>query len=326
MHTLGKISSIASRYIAVFLILVSIWAFFQPTIFAWTTQYTTIFLGIVMFGMGLTIRAEDFKEVLVHPKKVFLGCLAQYTVMPLAAWALATVMNLPTDIALGVILVGCCPGGTASNVITYIAKGNVPLSVGMTIVSTLIAPLVTPALVYWLAGAWVEVSFWAMVLSVVEVVLVPVLLGIFIRAIANNAVERATDVLPLISVVAIVMIVAGIVATNQSKILESGLLVLAVVILHNGIGMGLGWGLARITHTSYADTTAIAIEVGMQNSGLSVALATANFAANPLATLPGAIFSVWHNIAGSIFAGFRRSKMEKILKAEESQESADCLS
>ena len=242
--------------------------------------------------------------------------------MPVVAWVLCKVMNLPADLALGVILVGCCPGGTASNVITYIAGGDVALSVGMTIVSTLAAPVMTPFLVYILAGAWVEVSFWAMVLSVVKVILVPVLLGILLRTLAGDHVDKVSDVMPLISVVAIVMIIGGIVAVNAEKILNCGVLVLGVVAIHNFCGMMLGLLAAKIFHVEYTRATAIAIEVGMQNSGLAVSLAAANFVANPLATLPGAIFSVWHNIAGSIFAGIRRSGVENRTRTGENGVSA----
>jgi BASS family bile acid:Na+ symporter len=316
MNTLNKVGGVLTRYVAVVIILFSIWAFFQPTTFSWATSYTSIFLGIIMFGMGLTIKPADFKVVFTHPKEVVLGAIAQYTVMPLAAWVLATALQLPADLALGVILVGCCPGGTASNVITYIAKGDVPLSVGMTIVSTLIAPLMTPLLVFWLAGAWVDVSFMAMFISVVQVVLVPVLAGIAVSALARDAVDKISDILPLISVLAIALIVAGIVAVNREKILTSGLLVLVVVMMHNGVGLLAGWGIAKAAKLDYRKVTAVSIEVGMQNSGLAVSLAAANFAANPLATLPGAIFSVWHNIAGSIFASFRCRGMEKRESAE----------
>lgn len=306
LKKIGAISSLLSRYIGVIIIFFSVLAFFWRDGFAWTTTYTSAFLGVAMFGMGLTIHMSDFQVVFSHPKEILIGCITQYTVMPLVAWLLAMALHLPTDIALGVILVGCCPGGTASNVITYIAGGDVPLSVGMTIVSTLIAPLMTPLLVYVLAGAWVEVSFWAMVLSVVKVILIPVLLGILLRSLFGKQIQKISEVLPLISVVSIVMIISGIVAVNADKIISSGILVLGVVALHNLFGMGLGLFASKILRVPYKKATAIAIEVGMQNSGLAVSLATANFAANPLATLPGAIFSVWHNLSGSVFAGIRR--------------------
>lgn len=309
VNKIGKLSSLLTKYIGVIIIFFSVLAFFWQDGFAWTTRYTSVFLGVAMFGMGLTIHMGDFQVVFSRPKEVIIGCVAQYTVMPLVAWILAVVFHLPQDLAIGVILVGCCPGGTASNVITYIAGGDVALSVGMTIVSTLAAPLMTPLLVYSLAGAWVEVSFWAMVLSVVKVILIPVLLGILLRSLFGKQIQKISDILPLISVVSIVMIISGIVANNAEKIVSCGVLVLGVVMLHNLFGMGIGLLAAKLLKVEYSRTTAIAIEVGMQNSGLAVSLATANFAANPLATLPGAIFSVWHNISGSIFAGIRRRGM-----------------
>ena len=315
LERISQISAFLSKYIGLIIILLSVIAFFKPSGFAWATSYTSWFLGVAMFGMGLTISGKDVQVVFTRPKEVLVGCIAQYAIMPLAAWLLASVMNLPADLALGVILVGCCPGGTASNVITYIAGGDVALSVGMTTVSTLIAPLMTPALVYLLGGAWVEVSFLAMVSSVVKVVLVPVLLGIVLHSLFGSFIQKISGILPLISVVSIVMIIAGIVANNAEKILSCGALVLLVVILHNGIGLLLGLGAGKLLGSSYEKETAIAIEVAMQNSGLAVSLAAANFAANPLATLPGAIFSVWHNISGSMFASLRRRKVSGPQKA-----------
>lgn len=324
MKKIGRISSFLTRYIGVIIIIFSIIAFCWRDGFAWTTNYTSMFLGIAMFGMGLTIKMGDFQVVFSRPKEILIGCLAQYTVMPLLAWILAVVLKLPEDLALGVILVGCCPGGTASNVITYIAGGDVALSVGMTIVSTLVAPLATPSLVYVLAGAWVEVAFIAMVLSVVKVILVPVLLGILIRSILGKQIQKISELLPLISVVSIVMIISGIVAVNADKIISCGMLVLGVVILHNLCGMGIGLAAAKLLKVPYDKVTAIAIEVGMQNSGLAISLATANFAANPLATLPGAIFSVWHNISGSVFAGIRRRGERQEINTNVQEEKMKC--
>lgn len=306
MKTIVKITGALTRYIGAIIIVFTAWAFLQPELFGWAVQYTAWFLGAAMFGMGLSIHAEDFAVVFARPREVLLGVALQYTVMPVVAWALAAGLGLPTDLALGVILVGCCPGGTASNVITYIAGGDVALSVGMTIVSTLLAPLATPLLVFGLAGAWVNVSLWAMIISVVKVVLIPVLLGLLLHTLFRSKIKPVQDVFPLVSVAAIVFIIAGIVAVNREKVLTSGLIVIGLVAIHNMVGLGLGYLAARQAKASYAKTTAIAIEVGMQNSGLAIALATANFAANPLATLPGAIFSVWHNISGSLFASYRR--------------------
>lgn len=302
---IGKVSGFLSQHIAELIIITSVIAFYAPKGFLWIPPYTATLLGAAMFGMGLTIKREDFQIVFSRPKEVFSGCVMQYTVMPLVAYFLAVVMNLDKDIALGVILVGCCPGGTSSNVIAYIAKGDVPLSVGMTIASTLVAPLATPFLVYMLAGAWVEVSFMAMVMSVVKVVLVPVLAGIALNSMFPNIVKKLINIMPAISVIAIVAIVDGIVAANAAKIMSCALVVIAAVVLHNGLGIVIGQMLAKAMKVSYDKQTSIAIEVGTQNSGLGLVLATANFAANPLATLPGAIFSVWNLIAGSLYASLR---------------------
>lgn len=321
MKRMKRICSFLSKNIAIFIILFSVAAFFYPKGFSWATNYTTVFLGLAMFGMGLTIKAEDFKIVFTRPKDLFLGCLLQYTVMPLAAFALAKLFHLPADLALGVILVGCCPGGTASNVITYVAGGDVPLSVGMTIISTILAPLCTPALVYFLAGSWVEVSLLTMMMSVVKVVLLPVLAGILLYRLFPKQIDAIRDFLPLVSVVAIVMIISGIVGSNAEKIVTCGALVMIVVMIHNAAGLLLGTMAAKWLKLDERKVTAIGIEVGMQNSGLAISLATVNFAANPLATLPGAIFSVWHNISGTFYAGIRNRKKAEMAKGAGAAES-----
>ncbi len=321
MKNIKKWSNLLSSNIAVLIIIFSVIAFFAPKGFSWATNYTSLFLGAAMFGMGLTIKVEDFKVVFTRPKDLCIGFVLQYTVMPLAAFALAKAFQLPADLALGVILVGCCPGGTASNVITYVAKGDVPLSVGMTIVSTILAPLCTPFLVYFLAGSWVEVSLLTMMISVVKVVLIPVLAGILIYRIFPKQVDAVRELLPLVSVVAIVMIISGIVGSNAEKIMTCGALVMIVVAIHNTIGLVLGTAVAKLLKLEEKKVTAIGIEVGMQNSGLAISLATANFAANPLATLPGAVFSVWHNISGTVYAGLRNRKSGRGQEKEGIQKS-----
>ncbi len=316
MSRIKRICNFMSSNIAVLIILFSLAAFFYPKGFSWATDYTTLFLGAAMFGMGLTIKTEDFKIVFTRPGDLCIGFLLQYTVMPFTAFLLAKAFHLPADLALGVILVGCCPGGTASNVITYVAGGDVPLSVGMTIVSTILAPICTPVLVYLLAGSWVEVSLFTMMMSVIKVVLVPVLLGILIYRLFPKQINMVRELLPLISVIAIVMIISGIVGSNAEKIVSCGALVMVVVAIHNVVGLCLGTGAAKLFKLEEKKITAIGIEVGMQNSGLAISLATANFAANPLATLPGAVFSVWHNISGTIYAGIRRRMAEKRLQEQ----------
>ena len=323
MSRVRKICDFLSSNIAILIIIFSVIAFFYPKGFSWATNYTTMFLGAAMFGMGLTIKAEDFRIVFTRPKDLCIGFILQYTVMPLAAFALAKAFGLSADLALGVILVGCCPGGTASNVITYVAKGDVPLSVGMTIVSTLLAPLCTPVLVYLLAGSWVEVSLVTMMISVVKVVLIPVLAGILIYRIFPKQVDAVREMLPLVSVIAIVMIISGIVGSNAEKIMTCGLLVMVVVAIHNTIGLALGTVAAKLMKLEEKKVTAIGIEVGMQNSGLAISLATANFAANPLATLPGAIFSVWHNISGTIYAGIRNRRVDEEQKKTKIRAAAE---
>jgi len=309
MDKIRKISTLLSRNIGIVIILFSVCAFFKPPVFSWATRYTSAFLATAMFGMGLSIALEDFKVVFTHPKEILIGCLSQFIVMPFAAFFLAKAFSLSPELAIGVILVGCCPGGTASNVITYIAGGDVALSVGMTTVSTLIAPLVTPLLVYLLGGTWVEVSLLSMVMSTVKIILIPVVAGIILNRLFTRQIDRFREILPLVSVIAIVMIIAGIVGANASKILGSGLLVLVIVMLHNIIGLLLGLLIGKCTRLDHKKTTALAIEIAMQNSGLATSLAATHFAVYPLATLPGAIFSVWHNISGSVFASIRRKQI-----------------
>ena len=261
-------------------------------------------LGVVMFGMGLTLNLQDFRVVFSRPKDVLMGCLAQFTIMPLLAWGLARAFQLDEALALGVVLVGCCPGGTASNVITYLAKGDLALSVGMTGVSTLLAPFLTPLLTWALAGKSVNVDVMGMLLSILWVVILPIIVGLLVKWMWPKFTERATDVLPAFSSLAIAFIVAIIIAANASKLMAGGLIIVLVVMLHNLCGLSLGYLLGRLLGLSEPKKRAIAIEVGMQNSGLASSLATLHFAAYPLATIPGAIFSVWHNISGALVARF----------------------
>ena len=311
MKRLSYISQKITQYIGLIIIIFSIIAYYLPSYFSWMTSYTTIFLALAMFGMGTSIDSDSFKEILKRPKDIIIGSLAQFTIMPILAWLLANAFDVSNDIALGIILVGSSPGGTASNVISHIAGANVSMSVSMTILSTLLAPILTPILVYLLAGQWVEVSIWAMFVSVVKVVLIPVLLGIMVQKINPEKIEKAKDIFPLISSLAIILIISGIIAANADKIAQSGLIVLIIVTIHNALGLVGGLFIAKLAKMDYDKSTALAIEVGMQNSGLAIQLASANFALNPLATLPGAIFSIWHNIAGSIFASIRRKNRKK---------------
>lgn len=268
-------------------------------------------LGVIMFGMGLTLNLKDFKIVFSRPKDVIVGCLAQFTIMPLLAWGLARAFQLDEALALGVVLVGCCPGGTASNVITYLAKGDLALSVGMTGVSTLLAPLLTPLLTWALAGKSVNVDVVGMLLSILWVVILPIVVGLIVKALWPKFTEKAVDYLPAISSLAIAFIVAIIIGANASKLLAGGLVIVMVVMLHNLSGLSLGYLIGRLLGIAEPKKRAISIEVGMQNSGLASSLATLHFAAYPMATIPGAIFSVWHNISGAIVARIYTTIKEK---------------
>ena len=283
-------------------------ALIVPEAFVWLKAYIIWMLGIIMFGMGMTMTVDDFKGVLHSPKAVVIGVVAQFMLMPGLAYLLCQLFQLPPAIAIGVILVGCCPGGTASNVITYMAKGNTALSVACTSVSTILAPILTPAVFYLLASQWIEINALSMLGSILQVVLFPIILGLIVRSVLKQKVETYIQVMPLISVLAIVAIVAAIIAGSKPQILESGLLILAVVALHNGLGYLLGFGASRLFKLPYADSKAIAIEVGMQNSGLGVALAAVHFAASPITAVPSAIFSLWHNISGPALATYWASK------------------
>jgi len=275
-------------------------------------------LGVVMFGMGLTLNLHDFKIVFSRPKDVLIGCMAQFTVMPLLAWVLAQVFQLDEALALGVVLVGCCPGGTASNVITYLAKGDLALSVGMTGVSTLLAPFLTPLLTWALAGKSVNVDVLGMLLSILWVVIMPIVVGLIVKWLWPRFTEKAVDYLPAFSSMAIAFIVAIIIAANASKLMAGGLMIVAVVMLHNICGLSLGYLIGRVLGLSETKKRAISIEVGMQNSGLASSLATIHFAAYPLATIPGAIFSVWHNISGAMVAYIYRLNKSRSTSEQQS--------
>ncbi|AZN11986.1 bile acid:sodium symporter family protein [Pseudomonas aeruginosa] len=305
MSALTALSRFVSASFPFWVLLFAILAFFRPAWFLPLTVAIAPLLGLVMFGMGLTLKGEDFREVARHPIRVLIGVLAQFVIMPGLAWLLCRLLQLPAEIAVGVILVGCCPGGTASNVMTWLSRGDVALSVAITSVTTLLAPLVTPALVWLLASAWLPVSFAAMFLSILQVVLVPIALGLLAQRLLGERTRQVAEVLPLVSVFSIVVIIAAVVAANQARIAESGLLIMAVVMLHNGFGLLLGYLTGKLTGMPLAQRKALAIEVGMQNSGLGAALANAHF--SPLAAVPSALFSVWHNLSGSLLAAlFRR--------------------
>ena len=298
-----RLCKLISDYMGGLVLLAAVMALIVPGTFS-GIKPTIInpLLGVIMFGMGMALRLEDFKIVFSRPKDVIIGCVAQFTIMPLLAVALSQVFALDEALAVGVVLVGCCPGGTASNVITYLAKGDLALSVGMTATSTLLAPVMTPLLVWLLAGKSVDVDVAGMLLSILWVVILPIVAGLVVKGLWPKFTEQATDYLPAVSSLVIAFIVLIVISANAQKLLMGGMVIILVVVLHNLCGLSLGWLIGRLLRLPDAKRRAISIEVGMQNSGLASSLATLHFAAYPMATIPGAVFSVWHNISGAIVA------------------------
>lgn len=302
MNVITNIADLVGRWFAPLVLLGGIAGLLVPEQASLVAPHISLLLGVIMFGMGLTMRPVDFAVLVKHPKAVIFGILAQYTVMPLLAWAIAHTLSLPPLLVVGMVLVGSAPGGTASNVIVYLARGDVALSVAMTSLSTLLAPLVTPLLVLGLAGSTLPVPAGDLFVSILQVVLLPVVAGLLLRMAADRFVERILPAMPLVSVTGIVVVVAAVVGANADAVLSTGLLVALAVVLHNCLGLGLGYLVGMAVRLPETARRAISVEVGMQNSGLAAALATAHFA--PLAALPGALFSVWHNMSGALVATY----------------------
>lgn len=302
MNILLKLTQFVSKTFAIWVIVFAFIAAEFPETFKMFVPWIPYLLGIVMLGMGLTLTFKDFGEVTRNPKAVIIGVISQFVVMPLIAFTLAKAFQLPADLAIGVILVGCCPGGTSSNVMTFLARGNTALSVACTTISTLLAPLLTPAVFYLFASQWLEINAGAMFISVLQMVLLPIFIGVVLRTIFKDKIAQFSQTMPLISVIAIVLIVTAVVAVSKDRIIESGLLIFGVVALHNGLGYLIGYAVSRLFKLEVYNSKAVAIEVGMQNSGLGAALAALHFKANPLIAVPSAVFSFWHNISGPILA------------------------
>lgn len=300
MKSLASLSRFVGNTFAAWVVLFAVLGFLLPDLFRQLTPWIVTLLGIIMFGMGLTISGRDFAEVLRRPVNVGVGVASQFLIMPLLAVTLTMIIPMSPEVAAGVILVGCCPGGTSSNVMTYLAKGDVALSVACTSVTTLMAPIVTPLLMLMLASEYLPVDAWAMFQSIVKVVLFPLALGFAAQKLLPAFVRAAVPALPLVSVTGIVLIVAAVVGASKGAIVQSGMMIFAVVVLHNMLGYLIGFIAARLAGLDLAARKAIAIETGMQNSGLAAALATAYF--SPLTAVPAAIFSVWHNISGALVA------------------------
>lgn len=303
MKFLEKVNGFFGKYMAFIVLAVAAISLVAPQSTLWIdTSWVNYLLMVVMFGMGLTLSLDDFKVVFTKPKDIIIGCLAQFTIMPLLAFLLGKAFNLDAALLAGVILVGTCPGGTASNVITYLSDGDVALSVGMTSVNTLLAPFLTPMITWLLLQTTVQVDMMSMFLSIIKVVIIPIGLGFLINHFWGEKTQKASKILPMISVLAITLIVGAVVSHNAEKILSTGMVVFAVVILHNLLGYVCGYALGVLLGLPMSKKKALSIEIGMQNSGLATSLAGTAFPDLAMATVPGAIFSVWHNISGAILA------------------------
>ena len=300
-----KVSAFVGKYMAWIVLAIAALALFVPGTCLWVqTKWINFLLMIVMFGMGLTMKLSDFAIVFRRPRDVIIGCLAQFIVMPLLAFALGRLFGLSDELLVGVVLVGTCPGGTASNVMTYLAKGDTALSVGMTSINTLLAPVLTPLLTYLYLRTSVSVDVRSMFISIIQVVIVPIGLGLLINRLFGKYTQKLSDALPTVSVTAICLIVASVVSHNSEKILSTGIVIFAVVILHNLLGYLCGYLVGVVFKMDLPRKKAVAIEIGMQNSGLATSLAGTAFPNLAMATVPGAVFSVWHNISGAILAGW----------------------
>lgn len=283
-------------------IVFSLLAWVQPSLFIPFKSWIVPLLAVVMFGMGLSLHVSDFKRAMSMPRLIISGVALQYSVMPVGALLISMALNLDPVITTGMVLVGASPGGTASNVICYLARGNVALSISLTAVSTLLAIVFTPLLAWLLIDSSIHVPAGQMLLSLINIVILPVGIGVMLNHFAGRRLAPVSHVFPLISVTAIVLIIAIIVGLNQNNLSQAGVTLLLAVVLHNGIGLICGFYASRLLGYQPSECRTLAIEVGMQNSGLAVALAIKHFTAT--AALPGAIFSIWHNLSGSILAAF----------------------
>lgn len=303
------ISRFLANYTSPVIVGVAAITFVYPDLFRWVKgDIQTLVLGIIMLTMGMTLTTEDFKILARRPFDIFIGALAQYTLMPLIAFALVKVIDLPPGVAAGLLLVGCCPGGVSSNIITFLSRGDVAFSVGMTTASTLLAPVMTPLLMLYLAGDKIDINAWAMFKSILIVTILPVAVGFLGNCFLGKKIQyqEFCKTMPGVSVIAFACIVGGVITFNGSHFFDSGLLIFVTIFLHNAIGYITGYAVGFIAKMSQAQKRTISIEVGMQNAGLATNLATHHFASTPEAALASAVSCVWHSISGTFLAGIFR--------------------
>lgn len=310
MRFLEKLSAFVCKHFTLWIILFSLIAFLQPEPFKPIAPQIPYLLGIIMLGMGLTMSLDDFKLVFSRPKDVFCGVAFRYLIMPLIGFTVAKVLGLPPALAAGMVLLGACPSGTASNVMSFIAKGDTALSVTVSSINTVLAPILTPYTFLLLAGALIPINVTTLFIEIVKIVLLPVAIGVTIRMCAAQTVEKFNKVVPLISVVFIITILASVVAVNAGKLATVGMVILLAVFLHNTLGLILGYVSSHSVGMDEKKARAITFEIGMENSGLAVALAMAHL--DPMAALPAALCSIWQNISGSLLAGYWGGKEESL--------------
>lgn len=304
---LQKFTNFITKFFTVWVVLFALAAFFVPGPFLPLGKIVPYLLGFVMLGMGLTMTPLDFKLVLTRPKDVVFGIVARCVIMPGVAYVITQVLDMPTELAVGLILVAACPSGTASNVMTFIAKGDTALSITVSSLMTILAPILTPFIFLHLAGSMIPINAYALLKDILVVVLVPVVTGTLIRYFFDKQVEKIRPLIPILSVISIILIISAVTAGNAGRLASVAMIGFVAVFLHNSFGLGLGYWSARAFGMNRYKSKAICFEIGMENSGLAVALvAMASF--DPMVAVPGAIFSIWHNISGSLLASYWGSK------------------
>ena len=316
---LQKLSRWLSANASFVVILAAVFSFFVPSAFSWVRGNTqTVILGIIMLTMGLTLTTDDFRILAKRPFDILIGACAQFFIMPCVAYLLVYVFRLEPALALGILLVGCCPGGVSSNIMSYLCHGDVAFSVGMTCASTLLAPVMTPLLMQFTAGEIIEIDAVGMFINILIVTVIPVGIGSYLNYAYSKkeSFPKIQSMMPGLSVTCLACIVGGVVSTVHDDLVARGLWLFlwtfAVVFCHNSLGYLLGWTAGRLAGFSTAKKRTISIEVGMQNAGLATVLAGTFFASQPLAVLPCAISCAWHSISGTILAGiFLRSDSNK---------------
>ena len=307
-----------ARYASAFVIGIAIVTLLAPHLFFWVRgNVQTVILGVIMLSMGLTLSADDFRVLARRPADILIGTCAQFVIMPLVAWLLVGVWHLEPALALGILLVGCCPGGVSSNIMSYLCHGDVAFSVGMTCASTMLAPVMTPLLMKLTAGEIIEIDTLGMFSNILIVTVLPVGLGCLLNYLTSSKSYFPTlqGMMPGVSVIGLACIVGGVISTVHSSLMERGLLLFlwtfGVVFCHNALGYLLGWMAGKLARFNTAKKRTISIEVGMQNAGLATVLSSTFFAAQPLAVLPCAISCAWHSISGTLIAGFFAAKKMK---------------